>query len=373
MCTHSAELSQKIADMNGEKQKLKMAVIGAGGMGTRWAGVISSHPAAALSLVIDADTGRAKNLAERRRARFADSVDALKDAPEIDAVAIALPHRFLASAALQALDAGKHVLAEKPGAISAEEMKKAVDLAERKNLRFMVSYNHRFHQGMRELRRLTDSGFFGSIMFIRGVYGFGGRTGYEKEWRHDKETSGGGELIDQGVHLIDLARWFLGDISDARGFTENAFWKSGAGPVRSQTPEASADAQAHRTSNGVEDNAFVLLKNKEGKIASLHASWSQWDPRFVFEIYGSEGYARMQGLGKKYGGTERVFYAKRREDFSAPAEEMIECDTNADNSLQSALDEFVSAVAEGRDPQASGRDALAVLKIVEDVYRNNAA
>lgn len=319
-------------------------------MGTRWAEVISSHPHAELSFVIDTDIGKAKNLAERLGARHADSADALKDAPEISAAAIALPHRFLASAAVQALDAGKHVLVEKPGAINAEEMKRTMDLAESKNLRLMVAYNHRFHQGMRELRRLADSGFFGDIAFIRGVYGFGGRTGYEKEWRHDKEMSGGGELIDQGAHLIDAARWFLGDIVEVRGFTERAFWKS-----------------------GVEDNAFVLLKNKEGSIASLHASWSQWDPRFVFEIYGSEGYARMQGLGKKYGGTEQVFFAHRREDFSCGPEEMIECDTNADNSLRLTLDEFMSAIADERCPRPGGRDALAVLEIVKDIYRSNTA
>ncbi|MEK7082131.1 MAG: Gfo/Idh/MocA family oxidoreductase [Patescibacteria group bacterium] len=336
--------------MNGEKKKLKMAVIGAGGMGTRWAEAIRSHARAELSLVIDTDIAKAKNLAERLGARAADSFDARESAPDIDAAVVALPHRFLAPAAARALQRGMHVLVEKPGAINSEEMKKAADLAWEKNLRLMVAYNHRFHQGMRELRRLADSGFLGGIMFIRAVYGFGGRKEYGKEWRHQKEMSGGGELIDQGVHLIDAARWFLGDIADARGLTQNAFWKS-----------------------GVEDNAFMLLKNKEGKIASLHASWSQWDPRFVFEIYGDRGYARMQGLGKKYGGVERVFYAARRDDFSLPREEMIECDTDADNSLRRALDEFVSAIAEERDPRPGGEDALAVLKIVEDLYRNTAA
>jgi len=207
-------------------------------------------------------------------------------------------------------------------------------------------------------------------MFIRARHGFGGRPGYEKNWRL-KKSEGGGQLIDQGVHLIDLCRWFLGDIQESCGFLSDTFWKTGVDPVRSQTPSASADAFAHRTSNGVEDNEFALLKSKEGKIASIHASWTQWDPMFSFEVYGANGSVVVKGLGKKYGNGERVVVGKRNDDFSFVEEEVIECDPDADKALLRELEEFTQAIREKRNPCPSGEDGLEVLKIVEEIYQSS--
>ncbi len=333
--------------MAGHKNRINVVLVGAGGMGRRWAGVVANHSAARLGAVIDIDLKKAEDLAKNFGAKSYSSLEDLKNMPDIDAAVIALPNKFLAEASKFALLSGKHVLVEKPGATSVRELQEVLDLALSRDLRIAVSYNHRFHPGPREARKLLDSGFLGELMFIRALYGFGGRPGYEKEWRHSREISGGGELIDQGVHLIDLARWFLGDVADAKGFIESAFWKS-----------------------EVEDNAFLLLKNKEGKIASLHASWSQWKPTHTLEIYGTEGYAIVEGLGKKYGGQERVFYAKRKADFSLPEENVIECDNDADKSLSRVLDEFISSIQEKREPSPGSKDALEVLKIVEKVYND---
>lgn len=324
---------------------MNIALFGSGGMGKRWAGAMSRNKNTTLCSVIDIDLEKAKKVAEEFGAKAHESLNGIG---EFDAAVIVLPHNLLAETSKKILALGKHVLVEKPAARTTAELEEVVRLAYEKNLRLMIAFNHRFHPSSLEAKKLIDPGFIGKPMFMRATYGFGGRLGYEKEWRHKKEISGGGELIDQGVHLIDLARWFLGDIADAKGIIENAFWKS-----------------------EVEDNAFVLLKHSSGAISSLHASWSQWMPTYLLEIEGTEGYVRIEGLGKKYGGTERVYYGKRREDFSAPQEQMIECDTNADRSLDRALDEFVTAIQTGREPKPSGEDGIAVLKIVEKIYHQN--
>ena len=331
--------------MTDKSGKMRIALVGAGGMGLRWAGVISRSPDAELAAVFDADANRAKDAARAYGGRPVHDLKEILRDPAIDAGVVVLPHKFLASASEQLLQNGKHVLSEKPGARTPGEIMGPLKTAESRDLRFMVGFNHRFHQSHQKAKELAEQGAIGEILFLRARYGFGGRPGYEKEWRHDKDMSGGGELIDQGVHLIDLARYFLGDIAEAKGFVQDAFWKS-----------------------GVEDNAFLLLKDARGRVASLHASWSQWKPKYALEIFGDKGYILIEGLGKKYGGTERVIIGKRADDFSAAGEETVECDTDADKSLAAELQEFISAIREKRQSVPHARDALAALSIVQDIY-----
>jgi len=327
------------------EKKITTALIGAGGMGKRWAGVLAKHPEINFKIIADVDAERARAVAEPLGVAKTEDIESVIQDSAIQAVVIVVPHKFIADITARCLEAGKHVIAEKPGARTVAELLPNARLAKKKNLRFMVGFNHRFHPSHQIAKKLVSEGKIGKLQFMRAVYGFGGRPGYEKEWRHNKEIAGGGELIDQGVHLIDLARWFLDDVAEACGFNEKAFWKS-----------------------DVEDNAFVLLKTKDGKVASLHASWSEWKPTYRLELYGTAGYIRIEGLGKKYGGTEKVFVGRRTEIYGAGPEEVIDCDPNADNSLRDEFGEFLAAVREKREPSPGAHDGLAALKIVEEIY-----
>ncbi len=327
--------------------KIKLALIGAGGMGRRWFGVITKLKLCDLVVVVDVDLKKATSLAQQIK-----GCEALSDwrlifkKPEIQAVVVATPHNFLALISEAILKTGRYVLCEKPGGVSSREIRKVIKTAERQKVNFMVSFNHRFHPAFLLARKLFDDGKIGKILFIRARYGFGGRADYNKEWRFNKKISGGGELIDQGVHMIDLARWFLGDIKAAKGFCQNLFWKS-----------------------KVEDNAFVLLKSKDNSIASIHASWTNWKAIHNFEIYGTKGYLVVEGLGRKYGDGEKLIWGMRSDNFSDSLKEKIfDCDPNADASLERVLEEFVSAIKEKRRPNPNGEDAYEVLKIVEKVY-----
>jgi len=213
----------------------------------------------------------------------------------------------------------------------------------------MVGYNHRFHDAFIKARHLYQKGDIGKILFIRARYGFGGRIGYDKEWRLNKAISGGGHLIDQGVHMIDLAMSFIGEIRGVKGFTSDTFWKPGP-----------------------EDNAFVLIQGRNKAIASIHVSLTQWKPLHNFEIYGTKGYLSIEGLGQKYGGGEKLVIGRRAVDFTGEVKEkVITCNPNADDSLTLELAEFVSAIRQGRQVVPSGEEAYETLKIVEKTYAAN--
>ncbi len=330
-------------------RKLSFALVGAGRMGTRWAAVLSNHPKTALAYIVDTGSGKAKELAKQYPNTSTVDLEAALNSKEVDAVLIATPHKHLSSITHAALSAGKHVLCEKPGAIKAKDIKKNLTLAEAKGLTYMVGYNHRFHDGFVKARQYYKKGEIGEIIFIRARYGFGGRPGYDKEWRLNKSVSGGGHLLDQGVHMIDLAKSFLGDVQKVSGFTSDTFWK-----------------------HGIEDNGFVLLQSKSRNIASIHASLTQWEPLHNFEIYGTKGYLSVEGLGRKYGGGERLIVGKRPKNPGGDIEKkIIECNPNADDSLSLELDEFISAIGQDRSTVPSPAEAYETLKVVEDVYRSN--
>ncbi len=331
--------------------KTRFALIGKGGMGTRWAGVISKSKDTSLDAIVD------------HNIKYALTLEDVLGDKDIDAVLVATPHGSLASITNKALSAGKHVLCEKPGGMKSKDIVKNARLARKKGLTYMVGYNHRFHDGFIKARKIYKQGKIGEIIFIRARYGFGGRKDYDKEWRLNKSMGGSGELMDQGVHMIDLVLSFFDVRYDVRGFTSDTFWKKGDPDIG-------------------EDNALVILKGKNNKeLASIHVSLTQWKPMHNFEIYGTEGYLSIEGLGQRYGGNEiggiwikegdeRLIFCKRRKDFGRGVKErVIKCNPVADDSLKLMLKEFVSAIKENREPIPSWTDALETLKVVEEVYR----
>ncbi len=327
-------------------KKMNLALIGAGGMGKRWVMAATHSSDFTLRVIADKDINRAKELAIMLKncEAAADYRNILKR-DDIDTVIIAVPTFLLAPISLISLSAGKNVICEKPGAVKSSDIQKAILLAKRKKLHYLVSFNHRFHDAFVKADKAIKEGKIGEILFIRARYGFGGRPGYKKEWRHRK-VLGGGELLDQGVHMIDLAKYFLGNVKEIVGFAENLFWSS-----------------------DVDDNAFVLLKNTKNRVASIHVSWTNWDPIHSFEIYGTRGFLKVEGLGKRYGGEEKLIFGIRPGNFiGSPKENRVICNSDADRSLALVLKEFADAVKSGRETKPSGRDAYETLRIVEKIY-----
>ena len=325
---------------------MNVAVVGCGLIGRKRA---ASLAGGTLALCCDASRERAEALA--RTAPGAEAATEWRAAvvrPDIDIVVVATPHDRLAGIAHAAAEAGKHVLVEKPGARRAGELDCVISAARRSGARVLVGFNHRFHRAFRKAREIFESGALGEMMFIRGRYGHGGRLGYEREWRADPRRSGGGELLDQGSHLIDLARWFLGDFETVRGAARTYFWNM-----------------------PVEDNGFLLLETAMGQVAFLHASWTEWKNTFSFEICGRLGKLEISGLGGSYG-VERLTYYRMLPQLGPPETTAWEYPM-ADDSWESEFARFLEDIRLGRDPEPGPEDAQAALRIIERVYAEGQA
>ena len=324
---------------------MKFGIIGCGLIGWKRASVIRGKNS--VEVAADIKIERAKELAaEFDIKKTTDDPDRVVSNPDVDAVIVATTHDVLAKIALKAIEAGKHVLIEKPGARNADELIPVIEAAKKKNVTVKIGFNHRFHPGLQKAKSIVDSGDLGPLMFIRGRYGHGGRLGYEKEWRAQPEISGGGELLDQGVHLIDLSRWFLGELSPAGGSLNTYFW----------------DMQ-------VDDNAFILLKTAQDQVAWLHATWTEWKNMFSFEIYGKKGKLHIEGLGGSYG-TERLTYYRMLPEMGPPETEMYEF-PGEDLSWKLEFDDFCESVASGSKPCGNLEDAAAALSIIDVYYQRN--
>ncbi len=321
---------------------MKIGIIGAGLIGNKRAAVLKDNKNDSLLAIADVDKERAKKLAEQfEKCQAYDDWKNIIRNKDIEAVIVATTHNHLAEISLAALQSGKHVLCEKPLGIKVSEVEKCVAEAKRNHLAYKCGFNHRFHSAVLKAFTLFTAGKVGKLMYIKATYGIGGRPGYEKEWRMNKKISGGGELIDQGTHLLDLARWFMGEPTKIQAELRTCFW-----PVR------------------VEDNVFIQLENKLG-IAQLHASWTEWKNRFVFEVYGIIGYLKINGLGGSYG-TETLTWGLRVPG-QAPKEKVWTF-TGPDKSWTKEWTNFKQAISGKAQLLGSGEDGLAVLKIIKCMY-----
>ena len=331
---------------------MRVGVIGCGQIGRRRAEVVLRSAGDELVAVADVDSARSQELAGDLNCRSASDWREVAGDSSIDAVVVATTHDALAPIAIEAARDGKHLLVEKPMARSVAEAEAAV-VAVRSDRLIKVGFNHRHHPALSRAHELASDGAIGRLLFIRCRYGHGGRPGYEREWRADRERSGGGELLDQGIHAIDLGRWFLGEFAAASGMVNTYVWHG-------DNPGAS-----------VEDNVFALLRTAAGQTMSLHASWIQWRNLFSFEVFGDRGHLLVEGLGGSYG-VERLTIGRRDMGGGPPEEEMVTYE-GPDQSWELEWDEFAAAVDEGRQPMANGSDGLAALRAVEAVYESSAS
>ena len=321
---------------------MKVAIIGCGLIGQKRAKTLGTCK---LVACVDHLIEKAEALAKQHPDCTAHTHwQEVMDRSDIDIVFICTLHATLAELALAAVNARKHILVEKPAGRYAHELDPVITAAKKNGVLARVGFNHRYHRAFRKARELVDANELGELMFIRARYGHGGRVGYDKEWRAQPELSGGGELIDQGVHLIDLARWFLGDFNEVHGFAHTYYWNM-----------------------PVDDNGFLLLKTPKKQVAHLHASCTEWKNTFSFEIYGRTGKIDINGLGGSYG-IERIAFYKMSAAMGPP-ETFIWEYPMADDSWEMELNEFIQDIEKNREPSVTLQDAKAALGIVEEIYR----
>ena len=346
---------------------LKVAIIGAGLIGNKRAAALKRLNDCRLVVTSDIKLPAAKTLADQFGGEADSNWENVIGRKDIDLVVVATFNKDLAPISISALRNGKHVLCEKPLGRNVRESEAILETALKNGVTLKTGFNHRHHPAISRAHQLASEGSLGAIYYAKATYGHGGRPGYEKEWRSSKDLCGGGELLDQGVHVVDLFRWFMGDFEEAFGYTPTCCWNM-----------------------EVEDNVFALFRTSCGKIATMHTSWTQWKNRFTFEVFGELGYLIVDGLGGSYG-TETLRIGKRRKvegeridtekplaigyqpsiqyAGGPPDEEIIEF-PGPDVSWAEEWKEFVTAIREKREPLGNGQDGLEANRMIEAVYRS---
>jgi predicted dehydrogenase len=324
---------------------MNYAIIGCGLIGKKR---LAALPAGSrLAIACDTDLARAQALVELAKSGRAVSnfKEAVSD-PTVDAVIVATINSTLATISDAAIRAGKHVMAEKPAGISVREIDGLIASEEKHAVCVRVGFNHRYHPAFLKAREIFDSGVMGELMFIRGRYGHGGRVGYDREWRADPKLAGGGELIDQGIHLIDLAAWFLGEFKTVAGHAATYFWDM-----------------------PVDDNAFLDLQTARGQTAWLHVSCTEWKNLFSFEIYGRNTKLHIDGIGGSYG-LEKLFHYQMKPEMGIPDTKVYEF-PGPDESWRNEMLAFEKDVELKRKPDAGLAQVRQALQIVESIYEQN--
>lgn len=328
--------------------QLTVAIVGYGYMGEIRRLVVERDPALKLLGILDTDPGIKTKLPQVHHFQSLEEIFALKP----DILFVCTPNAFSPQICVQALSLGIHVFCEKPPGRNVSDIVN-IRKAERNGAKLMFGFNHRWHPGILKAKVIIESGRFGRIINMRGIYGKSGGNKFKQSWRNDRSVSGGGILLDQGIHMLDLFRFFAGDFSDIKCVASNTFWNL-----------------------DVEDNAFVVLKGHDGIDAMLHSSATFWRHSFAINITLEGGYLVVEGLLSKTGsyGREQLIVAKRQfEDethaVGNPSEEITYFDRDASWELE--VQEFLRCIRDDKPiTKASSDDALKVMQIIERAYIN---
>lgn len=328
------------------KNKLKTGIVGYGYMGEIRRRVVENNPNLELIGICDTDKDKQRNITG---CSVFDSFDQLiKESPDI--IFVCTPNFYSPQICIKSMHRGIHIFCEKPPGRSLQDIK---DIKETENpeVKLMFGFNHRFHPAVIKAKVIVESARLGSIIGMRGVYGKSGGMNFPKSWRNSKQASGGGILLDQGIHMLDLFCYFCGDFNQVKCFAGNKFWKF-----------------------DIEDNAYVILQNKNGQNAFLHSSATLWKHTFKLDIILEQGYLIIEGLLSKSGsyGREKLIVGRRQfEDESAalgnPSEEVTYFDR--DLSWELEVEEFVRCIIDNTSVRlSSSQDALRVMEIIEKAY-----
>lgn len=284
------------------------------------------------------------------RVKLYSDPEAVIRSPDVDAVFICTPNYLNHSLTLQALAANKHVFCEKPPAFSSKDVEQVID-AERisSGITLMYGFNHRHHDSIKFAKDLIDSQSHGRLLWMRGRYGKSVDESFYQNWRSKKEFAGGGILMDQGIHMVDLFLMMAGDFHDVNAYVSNVYWKL-----------------------DVEDNVFAILRNDEGVVASLHSTMTQWRHLFSLEMFLEKGYIVINGLLTSSGtyGEEAVTIAKNRTTAPAAAwsdEEHIRFEVN--NSWKYEVQHFFQSIRDKTPIQTgNSQDALKLMRVIDKIY-----
>lgn len=328
-----------------DKKVLSVGIAGYGVVGKRRRQYIDRHPLFKTVAVCDQKFSGSDVLPDG--VRCIPSYRQLLEEP-LDVLFVSLPNYMASEVTIAGLEEGLHVFCEKPPGRTVSDIEQVIE-AERQRPQCVLKYgfNHRYHDSVREALRIVRSGELGQILNVRGVYGKSKVIPFSGGWRAERKYAGGGILLDQGIHMVDLIRLFCGDLEEVKSFVSNSYWH-----------------------HDVEDNAFALMRNNNGQVAMLHSSATQWEHRFQMHIALTEGYLELRGIlsGTKSYGEEQLTVGRRSEsDTGTLKKETITY--LEDNSWRDEIYDFAEAISNGtKIGYGNSKDALETMKLVYRIY-----
>lgn len=323
---------------------MRVGIVGAGLQARRRAPVFAKLPNTQLVVISAKHEDHAKKLADQFGCEHEVGWEWVGKRTDLDAILVCTPPHLHEPISVLAMETGKHVLCEKPLARTLEECERMIEVSEAMKKILKCGFNHRHHPGILEAKRQIGEGKLGKLLFIRCRYGITGEPGREKEWRGDPHQAAGGHLMEQGIHAVDLSRWFLGEFDQISCFRQTQYWPMGE----------------------LEDNAFMMMRTHEGQVSSIHTSLLQWKNLFSFEIFGEDGFFEVEGLGGSYG-VEKLHYCPKR--YGKPFEVTTTEYRGDDQSWYLEWLEFAAAVRQGRQPLGSAEDGMEAMRLVLQAYR----
>ena len=328
-----------------KEDKLKVGIAGYGVVGKRRRQFIDQHPRLQTVAVCDQKFMEPGVMPDG--VKYCSNYHQLLEYP-LDILFVSFPNYLAPGATIEGLERGLHVFCEKPPGRDVSDIERVIEI-EKKHPGVVLKYgfNHRYHDSVREALRLVKSGELGEILNIRGLYGKSKIIPFVGQWRAERKYAGGGILLDQGIHMVDLMRLFCDEFVEVRSYVSNSYWN-----------------------HDVEDNAYALMRDKKGRIATLHSSATQWQHRFALDIALTEGYLELQGIlsGSKSYGEEKLVIGRRNEsDTGTEREEIVTY--LEDNSWRDEIHEFADAICNGNKIlHGNSVDALASMKLVYRIY-----
>ena len=329
------------------KKKLKVGIAGYGVVGKRRKECVDRH--SDLQMVGICDRTFTSSRREVDGLRFYNNYKHLLE-EDLDILFVCLTNEVAPEVTIAGLESGLHVFCEKPPSRSVEDIAKVIQIEmNHPELKLMYGFNHRYHESVVEAFRIIQSKELGKVINLRGVYGKSQLITFnQSNWRTKRKIAGGGVLLDQGIHMVDLMRLFAGEFKEVHSFVCNNHWNY-----------------------DVEDNAYAIMKTKSGVVAMLNSSATQWRHSFHLDINLEKGSLILGGIlsgSKSYGAeTLTIVTADPKRDNGIPIEQVFRY--NEDPSWFAEVKEFVSCILEERKINSgTSQDALETMKLVYKIY-----
>ncbi|MBI5677953.1 MAG: Gfo/Idh/MocA family oxidoreductase [Planctomycetes bacterium] len=326
------------------KKVLKVGIAGYGVVGKRRRLFIDQNPYFKTVAVSDISFGR-EGITEDGIRFFSDFNSLFSQ--DMDVLFVSLPNHLAAAATIAGLERGLHVFCEKPPGRTVEDIRNVMAVEHRHpHLKLKYGFNHRYHDSVIEAKRLIETGEYGSVINIKGIYGKSSVNHFSEGWRSERQYAGGGILLDQGIHMLDMICYFAGDFEEVKSFVSNDYWH-----------------------HNVEDNAYAIMRNSSGCVAMIHSTATQWQHRFRLEVTLEEILLELTGIlsGSKSYGEEKLKRIPRKDGSAVGSFTEMATSYLEDNSWRDEVNEFADVIV--HDKKVENGTSTDSLKVMECVYK----